>query len=165
MVSIETLEQTDVFKDFSTDELSKILEICSIQEYSVEDRLFAEGDMAKDMWVVLEGQVDLRFEMPRSGTTTRRNTVSTHDREAPQSQVFGWSCFIPPYKMRLSAYCSSRRCQVLRVEAAKLNQLMDAEPAIGYKTMQYLLQVVGYRFKQMQDELARFKGINMMNSW
>ena len=42
---------------------------------------------------------------------------------------------------------------------------MEADPLIGFKIMTYLVQVVGYRYKQMQEEVVKFVGINMMNSW
>jgi hypothetical protein len=54
---------------------------------------------------------------------------------------------------------------VVKIDAVKLNNLMSADTAMGYKIMRYLVQVVGFRFKQMQDQVARFIGINMMNSW
>jgi hypothetical protein len=117
------------------------------------------------MWFVVDGSVDLRFEMPGAKVTTGENALSSHHTDIPESQVFGWSCFIPPYRMRLSAYCTSRRCRVVKIDAVKLNNLMSADTAMGYKIMRYLVQVVGFRFKQMQDQVARFIGINMMNSW
>lgn len=165
MTTIQEVERLDIFKGFTDEELGKILEISSTQTCQNTERLFREGDDAREMWIVMDGSVELRFEMPDARPCTQENTISSHNRGIPQSQVFGWSCFIPPHKMRLSAYCTSRRCQVLKVNAAKLTLLFDACPEIGYKTMGYLVQVLGYRFKQMQDEVAKFMGINMMNSW
>lgn len=165
MITIAALEKLDIFKTFTDDELGKILEICVTENYRINDRLFMEGDAAKEMWIVLDGKVELRFEMPNAAPSSSKNAMSSHDQASPQSQVFGWSCFIPPYKMRLSAYCASRRCQVLKLNADKLNQLFESQPEIGYKAMRYLVQVLGFRFKQMQEEVAKFIGINMMNSW
>lgn len=165
MVTLTTLEEMHIFKDFNSDQLYKILELCIVETFQQDQRLFAEGEAAKDMWIVIAGGVELRFEMPNANTTTKDNMVSSHHTEIPESQVFGWSCFIPPYKMRLSAYCISRRCQVVKIDAEKLNKLMASDTEIGFKIMRYLVQVVGYRFKQMQEEVVKFLGINMMNSW
>jgi len=165
MVTLTTLEEMHIFKDFNSDQLNKILEFCILETFQQDQRLFTEGEAAKDMWIVLDGGVELRFEMPNAKATTKDNMVSTHHNEIPESQVFGWSCFIPPYKMRLSAYCTSRRCQVVKIDAEKLNKLMASDTDIGFKIMGYLVQVLGYRFKQMQEEVVKFLGINMMNSW
>jgi CRP-like cAMP-binding protein len=165
MVTLTTLEEMHIFKEFSSDQLNKILELCIVETFQQDQRLFTEGETAKDMWIVFDGGVELRFEMPNAKATTKDNMVSAHHNEIPESQVFGWSCFIPPYKMRLSAYCTSRRCQVVKIDAEKLNKLMGSDTDIGFKMMGYLVQVVGYRFKQMQEEVVKFLGINMMNSW
>ena len=165
MVTLSTLEGLAILKDFDQDQLKKILELCSIEEFQQDQRLFLEGETAKDMWVVIDGSVELRFEMPDARTSTNESMISSHRDDIPESQVFGWSCFIPPYKMRLSAYCTSRRCQVIKINADKLNKLMVSDTDIGFKIMGYLVQVVGFRFKQMQEEVVKFIGINMMNSW
>jgi len=165
MVKIELIEKLHVFKTLESDELNKLLDLCSVGNYEIGDCLFREGDTATDMWIVMDGSVELRFEMPNGAATTSESALSSHSKNIPESQVFGWSCFMPPYKMKLSAYCTSRRCQVLKINAALLNKLMEKDTAIGFKIMRYIVQVVGYRFRQMKEEVAKFMGINMMNSW
>jgi len=165
MVSFEMIEDLKIFEHFETTELKKILEICVSEEYQRGDRLFREGAEAKNLWIVKEGEVQLRFEMPNAKSSTDDNAISSHDNETAESQIFGWSCFISPYQMRLSAYCVTRRCQVIKINGKKIKSLMNSDPVIGYKIMTYLVQVVGYRFKQMQEEVSKFLGINMMNSW
>ncbi|SMD05934.1 Cyclic nucleotide-binding domain-containing protein [Desulfocicer vacuolatum DSM 3385] len=165
MVSLEMIEDLKIFENFEKSELAKILEICVVENYQQGDRLFCEGDEAKNLWIVRDGEVQLRFEMPNSKPSTDDTAISSHDNENAESQVFGWSCFIPPYQMRLSAYCATRRCEVIKINGVKIKTLMSSDPVIGYKVMTYLVQVVGFRFKQMQEEVAKFIGINMMNSW
>jgi hypothetical protein len=89
------------------------------------------------MWIVMEGDLELRFEMPDARRTTHENTLSSHNRDNPESQIFGRPCFTPPYKMKLSAYCTSRRCQVLKINAGELNHLMEKDTSIGFKMMRY----------------------------
>ncbi|MCD4741485.1 MAG: cyclic nucleotide-binding domain-containing protein, partial [Desulfobacteraceae bacterium] len=157
MVSLDTLEKLNIFSDFTDEELEGIQKICSQEEYQRDQRLFLEGDPAKDMWIVSSGDVELRFEMPDKTQTTKSNTLSAHSKAVPGSRVFGWSCFVPPYTMRLSAYCVSRECTIIKISEIALNKLMDAEAQIGYKIMQYLVKVVGFRFNQFQEEIAKFK--------
>ena len=165
MVSLEMIEDLKIFENFEKAELEKVLEICRSEQYQQGDRLFREGAEAKNLWIVKEGEVQLRFEMPNAKPSTDDTAISSHDNETAESQIFGWSCFIPPYQMRLSAYCVTRRCEVIKINATKLKTLMNSDPVIGYKVMTFLVQVVGFRFKQMQEEVAKFIGINMMNSW
>ncbi|MFH1152629.1 MAG: cyclic nucleotide-binding domain-containing protein [Pseudomonadota bacterium] len=165
MVPIEMIDKVSIFATLDNKELEKVLALATFDEFQQGQRLFKEGDTATDMWIVIEGNVELRFEMPSVQSSTSENTLSSHDITVPESQVFGWSCFIEPYTMRLSAYCVSRWCKIVKINSRQLNELMESEPIIGYKIMRYLVQVVGFRFKQMQEEVAKFLGINMMNSW
>ncbi len=165
MVDIGILENIHIFKNYEIVEIEKLAAICTIENYQVGESLFLEGDSADAMWIVIDGSVELRFEMPDASKATKENTLSTHDKDVPESQVFGWSCFVPPYQMRLSAYCSSRRCEVLKINSKQLHKIMEEDTNIGYKILQYVVHVVGYRFKQMQEEVAKSIGINMMNSW
>ena len=165
MISLDILEKLDIFTEFTDGELEKIQAICSQEEYQRDESLFLEGDSAKEMWIVSSGDVELRFEMPDKAQTSEKNTISSHNKSVSSSRVFGWSCFVPPYTMRLSAYCVSRECTIIKISEIALNKLMDAEAQIGYKIMKYLVKVVGFRFNQFQEEIAKFKGIELMNSW
>ena len=165
MVTLDMIETLEIFETLDKNELDEVFKICTSEEYQSGEMLFRENEDAKDMWIVKDGEVQLRFERPDAKPSTNESTMSSHHNENPESQVFGWSCFIPPYKMRLSAYCVSRRCKVIKINSSKLNKLMDSNPVIGYKIVKYIVQVVGFRFKQMQDEVAKFVGMNMMNSW
>ncbi|NOX35610.1 MAG: cyclic nucleotide-binding domain-containing protein [Deltaproteobacteria bacterium] len=165
MVEVALIDHLHIFKSLTTDELNKLTDLCSVEDYQVGQSLFIEGDKATDMWIVIDGSVELRFEMPNSKSASNESTLSSHSKDIPESLIFGWSCFTPPYRMKLSAYCASRRCKVLKIDAKKLNKLMVKDTDIGFKIMSYLVQVVGYRFNQMKEGVAKFMGINMMNSW
>lgn len=165
MVDIELIETLDIFKSLTAEELEKILDLCVISDYQLGEKLFCEGDRATEMWIVVDGGVELRFEMPNMKTVTHDTTLTSHHKSIPESQVFGWSCFIEPYKMKLSAYCTSRRCRICKIDAQRLNLLMEEDTSIGFKIMRYIVQVVGYRFGQMKEETAKFMSIKMMNSW
>ncbi len=165
MTSVRLIENLHIFNEFSHKELELVAGLCSTAEYREEECLFKEGDPATEMWIVLDGGVELRFELPGRRASTSESMVSSHQNDVPESQVFGWSCFIPPYKMRLSAYCTSKRCHVLKIGSDQLYKVMNDDKEIGFKIMNYLVQVIGFRFKQMQNEVAKIMGVSMMNSW
>jgi CRP-like cAMP-binding protein len=165
MLSIDVIENLEIFNSLKDKELEKILKLCTTEEFQSGDLLFKEGDEAQDMWIVIGGEVALRFETPDAKPRSDETTLSSHRKDVSESQVLGWSCFIPPYKMRLSAYCVSRKCQVITIHRTQLNKLMESDTDLGYKIMRYMVQVVGYRFMQFQEKVARSAGIDLMNSW
>ena len=81
MVSLEMIEDLKIFENFEKAELEKILEICVLEKYQQGDRLFREGDEAKNLWIVKQGEVQLRFEMPDSKPSSDDKSISSHDNE------------------------------------------------------------------------------------
>lgn len=148
-------------------------QIAAIQKHCVEvnfkkdDKLFTEGDAAEYMWNVIDGQVDLRFEMPDPKQTSSAQTVSSVEvgELDEEAKVLGWSCFVPPFKMRLSAYCVSARCKIVKIKKDDLLTLFNEDVEMGYKFLTYLVTVVGYRFHQFQDHVARNMGEDLMSGW
>jgi len=167
VVTYEVLENIEAFSGLTDEQLSKLQHICEEIEFQRDDKLFTEGDPAMHLWQVAEGQVDLRFEMPDRRPTTNRQTVSSMDvkRKNPLAQTLGWSCFVPPFKMRLSAYCVTRTCRILRFRKEDLLRLFESDPLMGYRFMSYMITVVGYRFHQFQDAVAKTMGEAMMSGW
>lgn len=165
MVTLELLESVSAFKGLNDTQLEAIRKVCKIEEFDRNDRLFREGEPAEHMWIVIEGKVDLRFELPGDLSASDENTISTFEAQDDKKRTFGWSCFVPPYKMMLSSYCVSRSCSVIKISKTDLLELFEQDPEMGYKMMTYLIKIVGYRFQQFQDELAEAKGQDIMHSW
>jgi CRP-like cAMP-binding protein len=167
MIQAELVKSLEAFKNLNDQQIAAIQEHCEILEYQKEDKLFAEGDDATHLWIVNQGVVDLRFEMPDSRPTSSKQTVSNVDvkHQDPEAKVLGWSCFIPPYKMRLSAYCVTDTAKIIRIEKTRLIALFDRDPDIGYRFLSYLITVVGYRFHQFQDQVAKNMGEDLMSGW
>jgi CRP-like cAMP-binding protein len=167
MVSLEQLKKVHAFEGLTENQLVKLQPYCAQLEFQRGSKLFKEGDPAEHLWVVLEGAVDLRFELPDKRPPSEEHTVFSADvglREQV-AQTFGWSCFVPPFKMRLSAYCVAEKTIIIRVAKADLIKEFEKDPQMGYVFLTYLITVVGYRFHQFQDEIAKIKGKYIMAGW
>ena len=79
--------------------------------------------------------------------------------------IFGWSSLVPPFKYRLSAYCSSRTCKALKIERDCLVKLLEEDFQIGYIVMSKILAVVGTRFHQLREEIIKVMGQDIINQW
>jgi len=80
MTTIYDLKGLDIFEGFTDQKLGKILEISSPQTHQNKERLFKKGDDAGQMWIVMDGSVELRFEMPQGPA---ENTISSHNKGIP----------------------------------------------------------------------------------
>jgi CRP-like cAMP-binding protein len=160
MISLEFLEQVDVFRKLNDDQLSAIQECAEAVDFEKGDRIFEQDDIASHVWIVLEGDVELRTELPgkEGGPGSSPAFIS-------EAQAFGWTCFVQPYRYRLSGYCASRWCKVIKLEREDLLAFFARDEVVGFKVMDYLLRAVGKQFEQLQDEIAKVRGIEMMSQW
>jgi len=167
VINQELFERLEAFKNLTEKQLTILANICEEVFFKQNDRLFAEGDPATNLWLVVDGRVDLRFEMPDKRVSTTEHTVSSVEvtPQKPVAKTLGWSCFVPPYKMRLSAYCATRTCRIVRLPKKELLQYFEDDPAMGYRFMSYMVTVVGFRFQQFQDMVAKTTGDTIMSGW
>lgn len=167
VIEKELLENLEAFKNLTAEQLSVMGNHLEEVVFNEHDRLFAEGDPATHLWFIVDGKVDLRFEMPDKRVTTTEQTVSSVKvkPQKPVARTLGWSCFVPPYQMRLSAYCVTRTCRIIRIPKEELLKIFEDDPLMGYRFMSYMVTVVGYRFHQFQDVVAKTMGDTMITGW
>ena len=156
MISLDFLETVEAFSDLDDEQLTAIQDCCEIAEFKRGEEIFATGDTPEFFWVVLDGQVNLTWDMPEGP-----DTITTLSEGMP----FGWSSLVPPHKYHLSAQCVSRSCKTVRIPQSRLLELFENDAVLGYKVMSKVMIVAGKRFHQLQDEVARRRGHDIINRW
>jgi hypothetical protein len=76
MISLDFLAEVEVFQGLDNEQLTEIEKCCHEEEFKFETKLIAEGEDAIHLWVVREGRVDLRFDLPGL-TSSEENTISS----------------------------------------------------------------------------------------
>jgi CRP-like cAMP-binding protein/(2Fe-2S) ferredoxin len=150
MTSLDFLRSVEVFKGLNDSQLAGFKDHCREMEFRQNEKLFSEGDDAVCLWIVTEGRVDLRFDLPDRSTSTK-NTVSS----IAEFKSFGWSSLVAPHKYRLSAYCATKFCKVIQIEREQLLALFKQDSKTGYLVMSNLVEIIGQRFRQLQDSAAK----------
>ena len=146
MGGLNFLEKIDIFKGFSQDQLEAARKGGQEKKYLYEEKLFAEGEDADRIWLVAEGQVHLRFDLP-GRPTSEQNTVFT----ISSGQTLGWSSFVPPFKYALSAYSAAKACKVLQIKKVHLLECFDKDPRMGLMFMTNVATICSRHFDQLQE--------------
>jgi len=182
MISIDILRKAKDLKGLNDVQLQAIQECCTEKEYNKADRLFKQGETASIMWLLSEGEISLRFDVPcqkpydsyslmkgndaqtaeaSPETTSKKNTVSV----ITNGMIFGWSCLVQPYIYSLSAYCESDSCRVIQLDRDSLLKVFSKDPKIGYLIISKTLNIVGQRFHELQTEVVKRKSEDLMFQW
>ena len=145
MSDLDFLKDVNSFQGLTDEQLQQIQAGCSQIEFQQGERIFEEGETAEHVWVLKQGSVDLRFELP-GRQTSEENTISI----ASANETLGYSSLVPPYKYKLSAYCTSRTCDMVQIEKGFLLKHFDKDPGLGFKVVSNLAGVASSHFNQLQ---------------
>jgi len=146
MSGLDFLEKVDIFKGLDQDQLNAVKKRGQEKEYPYGDRLFAEGENADRIWLVIDGQVDLRFDLP-GRPTSEENTVFS----IGTPQTLGWSSFVPPFKYALSAYSATKSCKILQINKEHLLECFEKDPRMGLMFMTNVAAIASRHFDQLQE--------------
>jgi NADP-reducing hydrogenase subunit HndB len=149
VIEFDLLKKVDIFKGLDKEQLASIRWGGKEKTYLYADRLLAEGQDANCVWIVIAGQVDLRFDLP-GRPTSEENTIFS----ITTAQTLGWSSFVPPFKYALSAYCATRSCRILQIDKEYLLTLFTKDVRMGFLFMSNLAGVASTHFHQLQDSAS-----------
>jgi len=156
MTSLEFLQRVEVFKGLIDRRLADIEKHCRGMQFRQNEKLFSEGDDAACLWIVKDGRIDLRFDLPDRSTSTK-NTISS----VSEFMTFGWSSLVAPHKYKLSAYCATKSCKVIQIERKELIKLFKQDSKTGYLVMSNLIEIIGQRFRQLQESASKHSYANI----
>ena len=149
MGGLDFLEKVDIFKELDRGQLKAVSKGKREKQYLYGDRLFAEGENADRIWLVVDGQVDLRFDLP-GRPTSEENTIFS----ITTFQTLGWSSFVPPFKYALSAYSATKNCKILQIDKDHLLQCFEKDPRMGLKFMTNVAEITSGHFDQLQESAS-----------
>lgn len=153
MKHFDLFKKLEAFQNLTDAQLNEFQPYCEEVFLKKGDRLFAEGEPSHHVWILAEGKVDLKFESDEETKTFGPEEIHF----VSETNLFGWSCFVPPYQYYLTGYCDSETCRLLRIKKEDLVLLFEKDVRIGHILMSYVLKVVGTHFQQLRDELAAGK--------
>lgn len=151
----ETLAQCYLFDDLADEELEKVAELCREESYETGATIFAEGMMAKDLYVIREGKVALETSFSTRPGSSKQGTI---DVITQQGQAFGWCALQRPHTFTMSARCL-QPTKVFAIDGAELYSLLTKDWFMGYKVMEGLVGVVASRLRHTKETLAQVLSI------
>lgn len=144
---IELLKQARVFKEFTTQELQEIANICERITFKSGERIFEAESPAEYLYIVAKGGVELQFKV----THYHALKEVTLDRKL-EGEAFGWSALTEPHHYTLSAM-AMQDSELLRIKANDIKKLCAENNHLGYILMQNIAEIIGERFASVQKLL------------
>ena len=139
MISIELLRRYPLFAGQDLDMLKQIAKLAHEKEIEEGALLFFEGEVAKMLYLVLEGGITLTMNVGDVGVYREESLTPLRNGE-----VLGWSAIVEPHFYSMGAK-AVEKTHLIAFEGEALRQLLDNHPDFGYHFMKKLSIVVGQR--------------------
>jgi CRP-like cAMP-binding protein len=138
----------DVFGYLRPEQINDINNASEVIECRAGEVVYQRGTKAAYMYILLEGQVDLRF--PGKGG------MSIFIEELGPGALFGASIMLDTSYM-LTSQCVTD-CQLLRIDTTALRRAMEEDPRIGYAIQQRISELYFKRYVDAMQKLAAVQG-------
>jgi CRP/FNR family cyclic AMP-dependent transcriptional regulator len=151
----DILKRSEIFLGLDDSDLKIIASLPSAKQMNFQagQFLFKAGDTAEYFYILEEGQIYLIVEI--SEYPDNKLTQITIDI-INKGSLLGWSALVRPHLYVLSAVCH-KPCKVGVISGQELLTLFEQNLNIGYKVFQGLSQVIGTRYRDLQQILITGK--------
>ncbi|MCA9932322.1 MAG: cyclic nucleotide-binding domain-containing protein [Anaerolineales bacterium] len=166
MISPEILRRYPFFGGLDANQLTALAQVATEKEIEAGVFLFHEGEPLKEMYLTLEGQVDILFELPAQGVNHTVSEQLLGEMKTDEvvvttigsGQVFAWSALLPPHEATASAKTVTA-VKVIVFDGTALMQSFAGDPALGCLMTQKVATVMRERLRALRIEsLAAYVG-------
>lgn len=136
--ALAALQKLEIFHGLSIEEREKVLEICNGYLFFEDELIFREGDPSQDMFVLLNGAVDITVSGSGKIGTLRANEILGE---------MGMIGQIP----RTATAIVRERAGVLRIGKTEFDALLDREPRIGLTVLRTIVGTLTKRLVRSNE--------------
>lgn len=144
MLDKQAMRRMAIFEDLNDTERSELAPLCEKRKFAKGETLFTEERQATRLFVLQEGHVVIMM----NGAHGHRALVYS----VQPGQAFSWSALVPPRRYTASAV-AVEPAEAIVIDGRKLGRLFKKDPALGYKIMCRIAQLVSKRLRHTRLQL------------
>lgn len=157
MQSYRQLFEEGLLKGLAPDEVEVFLGFCQEKQYRDRTVLFREMTDASTLYLLVEGEVDLKFSLPADKGEALLATRKPGD-------AIGWSSLVPPHQYTFSGVCRGA-VTVLQIERQAMQTLFSTNCHLGYIFMRNIAELSADRLLRVQERLAKVLCDEAITGW
>ncbi|MBI5952389.1 MAG: cyclic nucleotide-binding domain-containing protein [Chloroflexi bacterium] len=130
---VNFLKQSDIFYQFTPTQLELVANICQEVAYNTGDIIFQENSSSKELYVILQGEVDILINRGTTGGLEKKEAAVV--ARLRRGQSFGEVALVDEGLRSASARVTQKDTHLLVIQRDKLIMLCEAYPQLGYRLM------------------------------
>jgi len=141
---VSDLAHVSLFAGFSADQVTSIQPLLEVRDFSKDSIVFEQGETAHYLYVVLKGEVLVRYR-------AYDGPMITVARSGPDS-VFGWSSVLGRPTYSSQAICLED-CVVFRISGKGMQRFCETHPDTGVILLERLANVVADHLRNTHSQI------------
>lgn len=129
---VNFLKQSDIFYQFTPTQLELVANLCQEVVFNAGEIIFQENSSSKELYVIVQGEVDILINRSTTGSLGRAETVVARLR---RGQSFGEVALVDEGLRSASARSAQKDTRLLVVPRDKIVMLCETYPQLGYRLM------------------------------
>lgn len=146
MTQIHILKEVELFRDLTEKQMERIVLNAQERVYDSEENIFLHGEQAENLYVLLEGAVDLKIKAFEDIDLMTSKLTRKGD-------VFGTASLMMPRLHNVTAK-SLEKTRVLAIDAYALKGLIDEDSKLGLEIMRQLAQLFFGRLNETRQGIT-----------
>lgn len=144
---VQALKKCGLFTGLSDEELAPIAEVGTIEEFSVGDTIYRQGDTGKKLYILSEGQVALHRNYEIEGGRQAEKVVYVL-RESPNRRLMGsWSNLVGERHIQMCSARCLKPTKVVAFDSSALKELILRRADIRIKILEKLVLILRERLE------------------
>jgi CRP-like cAMP-binding protein len=145
VISPELLRRFSSFVDVDEATLRKVAMISQEVRPAAGDTLFREGDKAENFYLILEGEIDLKYAVGGDEDRTVDTLVA--------GDLLVWSAMVEPYTCTASGVVR-KNARLIAIDGKQLRGLCETNHDLDYSMLVALTSVLATRLEGARIQLA-----------
>lgn len=145
-MTFRELEQLPLFEGLSKKDINRFTALSETLEIKVDEFLFHQGDPANRLFIMLEGEVSIRYNPGDGGALT----VTSLERGG----VFGWSAVLGRNAYTSGAVCT-KAGRVVSVPGDAFRKMCERHPSTGVVIVERLAEVIAGRLSSTRQAISQ----------
>jgi CRP/FNR family cyclic AMP-dependent transcriptional regulator len=148
MPYVHLLEQIDIFSDLDAERLKRIADVCTERRYEKGDIIFHENTNSDELYVILQGQVEIQVDPRTLGVSSEGSPGPTTIATLRRGQSFGEVALVDEGLRSASARCAMPGTRLLIIQRDNLIHMCDDDFEMGYTLMRNVASDLSFKIRQ-----------------
>ena len=141
------LKQVDIFYNLTSSHINLIGNLCRVKNYQLGDIVFREGDNSDELYIILQGDVDIQINPALVTGSPPENFSSSTIATLRRGQSFGEIALVDHGVRSATARVTQDDTRLIIIPRSELIQLCEKNPLLGYHLMYNLASDLAFKLR------------------